>query len=256
MVERRHISNATKRGVRKRCGFGCVFCGRPFYEYDHVVPLSEGGTNDVDNITLLCHNHHGEKTRGLVSVEDVTAASGDPANLKVGATSPMKILSGAQTMAVQLGENEFASPGGKFVPLMVDGVPMLGVEVIDDHALLHLLLVDASNQVVLRVFRSEIMISAQAWDVTWQQNWLEVRASARDVMLRAQFDPSGALNVEQAQLYYNGVSIKIAEGVLTLAGQQLSVQGSSFRSPIGLAVGHLPEGTTGVAIHEPQPFRR
>src|SRR5690348_15018177 len=30
------ITEEKKRQIRKRCGFGCIFCGRPLYEYHHI----------------------------------------------------------------------------------------------------------------------------------------------------------------------------------------------------------------------------
>ena len=35
-------------------GRHCLCCGNPEIVYDHVVPLSMGGTNTIDNIQLLC----------------------------------------------------------------------------------------------------------------------------------------------------------------------------------------------------------
>ena len=31
-------------------------------EVDHIIPLSEGGTNDLDNLITRCRRHHAEKT--------------------------------------------------------------------------------------------------------------------------------------------------------------------------------------------------
>lgn len=42
--------------VGRRDGFGCAHCGNPApdLQIDHCVPLIEGGTNDLDNLQLLC----------------------------------------------------------------------------------------------------------------------------------------------------------------------------------------------------------
>lgn len=39
-----------------------VVNGSSSLEVDHVVPLSEGGTNDIDNLWLLCIDCHKRKT--------------------------------------------------------------------------------------------------------------------------------------------------------------------------------------------------
>jgi len=43
-------------------GARCAECGsRDGLEIDHVIPLSRGGTDTIDNITLLCRECHREK---------------------------------------------------------------------------------------------------------------------------------------------------------------------------------------------------
>lgn len=42
----------------------CAYCGMPLtskYDVDHVVPLSQGGSNDKDNIALACPPCNGSK---------------------------------------------------------------------------------------------------------------------------------------------------------------------------------------------------
>ena len=47
---------ATRRQVQQRDKFTCVACGaiRADHEVDHRVPLEQGGSNDLDNLQLLC----------------------------------------------------------------------------------------------------------------------------------------------------------------------------------------------------------
>lgn len=49
--------------VKRRDRGRCVMCGLPGNEVDHIVPVSEGGTWDMDNLQLLCGPHHIVKTR-------------------------------------------------------------------------------------------------------------------------------------------------------------------------------------------------
>jgi hypothetical protein len=39
--DRPPIPLPVKRLVRQQCAFGCVLCGLPLYEYDHIVPYHE-----------------------------------------------------------------------------------------------------------------------------------------------------------------------------------------------------------------------
>lgn len=57
----RTISMQTKREVYKRAQGACEFKGcteRHFLEYDHVKPVGLGGTNERDNIRLVCKAHN------------------------------------------------------------------------------------------------------------------------------------------------------------------------------------------------------
>lgn len=47
---------ATRRKVMQRDKYTCAGCGliRMDHEVDHVVPLEQGGSNDLENLQLLC----------------------------------------------------------------------------------------------------------------------------------------------------------------------------------------------------------
>jgi len=50
-----HFEKAKKMIKDKKC----IVCGfDKVIEYHHIIPYSEGGTNDVENIAVLCPNHH------------------------------------------------------------------------------------------------------------------------------------------------------------------------------------------------------
>jgi len=68
MAERPAISDPIKREVRQRCGFGCVICGVPIYDYEHMVPHTEVQEHLANNVTLLCPTHHREKQTAASSL--------------------------------------------------------------------------------------------------------------------------------------------------------------------------------------------
>lgn len=54
-----------RREVLERDGHECVFCGCPVLEstshIHHRLPLSEGGTNHIDNLESRCPKHHEDR---------------------------------------------------------------------------------------------------------------------------------------------------------------------------------------------------
>jgi 5-methylcytosine-specific restriction endonuclease McrA len=63
---RRHIPNETRRRLIARDGLRCTYvsedghrcCASAFLQIDHVHPLAKGGSDDVDNLRILCAPHN------------------------------------------------------------------------------------------------------------------------------------------------------------------------------------------------------
>ena len=77
----RYIPAEVKRSVRQRCGFGCVICGKPLYEYDHMEEWAKVRKHVAEDITLLCDQHHKEVTNKLLGRSTVRKANQNPFNL-------------------------------------------------------------------------------------------------------------------------------------------------------------------------------
>jgi Holliday junction DNA helicase RuvB subunit len=57
------IPSAVRREVWRRDGGKCARCGsRKNLEYDHIIPVSKGGSNTARNIELLCEEHNRAKS--------------------------------------------------------------------------------------------------------------------------------------------------------------------------------------------------
>ncbi len=82
MAEKRKVTAAVKKQVagkqRFMCagnvsGYACPLSGNPFdeagYEIDHIIPLSEGGSNDTSNLQALCLMCHRVKSNRAASVK-------------------------------------------------------------------------------------------------------------------------------------------------------------------------------------------
>src|SRR5687767_3922130 len=104
----RDIPDPVQRSVRQRCGFGCVVCGLPFYHYEHMLGFANVHRHAAEEITLLCHRHHGERTNGLLPIEAVRAADADPYNRRAGVSKPYDLHYGGDTCVVSIGGNTFS----------------------------------------------------------------------------------------------------------------------------------------------------
>lgn len=65
--ERPRIPESVRVEVWRRDGGQCARCGsREKLEYDHIVPISKGGSNTARNIELLCEKHNRSKSNNIV----------------------------------------------------------------------------------------------------------------------------------------------------------------------------------------------
>ena len=65
--ERPRIPESVRIEVWRRDGGKCARCGsREKLEYDHIVPISKGGSNTARNIELLCERHNRSKSNNVV----------------------------------------------------------------------------------------------------------------------------------------------------------------------------------------------
>jgi hypothetical protein len=63
--EKRNVTNAMKKVVGAKYKWKCAGCSETLdegYQVDHIKPLYQGGSNDIDNLQPLCGNCHNRKT--------------------------------------------------------------------------------------------------------------------------------------------------------------------------------------------------
>jgi 5-methylcytosine-specific restriction endonuclease McrA len=67
------IRQEKRHAIYVRDGFTCKHCGEPGKTLDHVVPRSEGGSNEASNLVTACGkcNYGRKKTPGLKAEGDI-----------------------------------------------------------------------------------------------------------------------------------------------------------------------------------------
>lgn len=64
--QRKFWTEAEKRIIASKQNYFCNICKNtlpPQWNADHIIPLMNGGTNDLDNCQILCPNCHAAKTQ-------------------------------------------------------------------------------------------------------------------------------------------------------------------------------------------------
>ncbi|REC55168.1 cell division protein, partial [Chryseobacterium piscium] len=179
--QRPPIPDPMARKIRQRCGFGCVICGCPIYEYEHMEEWAKVKRHVADEITLLCHKHHGMKTRKLLPSYIVIEANKNPYNYREGntmTTSEQLPYEGSEAIIV-LGDNTFIindkGDGTKIIPIMITGKPLIEVTLLDNRFLLNILLFDDFNNIILKIENNIICHYVGVWDIEYIANNLIIR---------------------------------------------------------------------------------
>jgi hypothetical protein len=245
------IPGPVKRAVRQECAFGCVICGLPLYEYDHIVPYAEVEEHQVANLVLLCDLHHREKTNGLLPVEDVRAAREHPANAQTGESAGYTLHYSHDSCEANIASNVYVTPQlaerALTAPLIVDDTPIVMFRMQDGHLLLTVRLFDAINELLVQIVDNELIYSVDPWDVEFQGLTLTVRAGQGDIFVRMTFDPPSRVQIDRGHIWRNGVEMTlwpdrmlVASGI-TLAGNHgtNSVLGNRTREH-SAALQHVP----------------
>lgn len=209
----REIPEPIKREVRQRCGFGCVMCGLPLYEYEHMLEFAIVKRHVADEITLLCDRHHREKTSGLLPIEAVVRANADPVNLRGGSSPPYPLHYSGGTYTVAIGGNQFTfsrnERGTAAAALTIDEAVMVGFDLVDDRMLLTLNVYDEGNDPVLQIRQNELVYSTSPWDISLVGHRLQVRAALGRFLTEIDFDVPSRVAVTRGHFLRNGVDVLV-----------------------------------------------
>lgn len=219
----RHIPEEVKLEVRKRCGFGCVSCGRGIIQYDHFAPEFVDATeHNASGITLLCGSCHDEKRHGLLSNSQVAALNADPFCLKNGNAFGRFRLTSANPV-VMLGTSEFRECK---VILEVGGERVLWFTKPDDpNEGIHLnaRFRDEFGEIIFEIKRNEWTIGDELWDVSTSGNGVVIRSRKRNYSLILRFLPPETLIIERANIGHRGTRVEIRKDGGIVGDRQNSV---------------------------------
>ena len=252
--DRPQIPSAIKREVRQRCGFGCVICGKPIFEYEHMLGWSKVKRHVASEITLLCPDHHDAKTRGFLPNEKVVTANNNPRNKQVGASKPYALEFSGTSYLIRMGyhvEVDANYKGPIAQALVIDGDPLLWLNIQDGHYLLNLLVFDSSNRLVLFIDDNELVLNAHSWDIELVGTRLRIRESLGNILFDIVFTPPSTVTIRQGYFIRNGVEVLILPEVAVVLNSRNFFQIIFRNITAGLVVGETPlrsGGSSGVRV--------
>lgn len=230
MAEKRpEIPPQIKRAVRQRCGFGCVICGLPLYEYDHMIEYSIVKEHTEENLTLLCDKHHREKTNKLLSLKQVSEANKNPYNIINGQNSPYLLNFAGTDFSIILGDVRQSvpsvNPNNDFIiPFLVNNKKLISFEIINGKLFFNLVLIDSENNLLLKIVENELVYSAEQWDVEFAGRRLKIRTGLRKIIFDMEILIPNSVQIHKAEFNCDGYWFKVENGGFTARGFNIMVK--------------------------------
>jgi len=240
-LERPPIPAELKRQVRQRCGFGCVICGSPIHEFDHIEDYASVREHSFENLVLLCPMCHRKKTKGLITKEFVRASIKN-VNTR-SRTSPDEIL--PQPYTLEIGSNiiktflgyAFLIVGFGILEIVFKGMPLINATILDNN-----------GEKAIEIKENNYTLCANTWDIEYVGATLTFRNGPREVFASITIDAEQKLiklrgNIELR----NGLKIRIGDDGIWAEEYLLARGNEIISSEAGLIITDKP-------IHHPIRF--
>lgn len=231
--ESRNIPYPIKREVRQRCGFGCVICGLPLYEYDHIVEWSETKEHEASNITLLCDKHHKEKTHELLPIEKVIEANKNPYNKQKGHSSPLALhYSKSDIIEIAIGNCNFKfqnpQDGFTLTPFSIYDHPVIQFKLDQEQLFLSLWTCNKEDKLILTIKENELVYATDSWDIEMKKRNLVLREGHGSILLGLLFKVPNKIAVKRGFLSLAGVDIIVHRDYIEVPAYEFCVSGLNF----------------------------
>ncbi|MBP1083513.1 HNH endonuclease signature motif containing protein [Bacillus capparidis] len=251
---KRKIPNQIQREVRQRCGFGCIMCGLPIYDYEHMKEWAKVKEHVAEDITLLCPQHHREKTAGRLPIELIQKHNKNPFNLRNGKSSYTPLYYQGDSCEFIIGGNTFKMDSQEFpnqmIPIMIDEIPLFSFILDKGHLLLSALVFDQFNNLILVISENRLMYSTDPWDIQFVGKTLTIREKFRKILLNITFDSPNKVIIDKARLLYNGIELLIKGDRLLVGDENQRLSRNIFRNlQCGIMIGREPQIPIGTGIY-------
>ncbi len=241
----RDIPEPLKRNIRKRCGYGCVICGKPIYEYHHIYGFKPKEVHIEDEIALLCGEHHAKVTRKLIPLEYVLKYNSLPHNKKTGTTTADRVWYALNYSLVQIGSNKIhvhLLDGIQFIPLMIEGWAFVSLIPEDGELLLSLSIFDPWRRPIVAIVKNEVVFQIEGLEMDLNHIAGEFTIKHQGQIFFQAALRSPTLFIKQAMFIWNGIVVDIHDGLVEINPGNKILSGMEYGfCPIGISCGRDPK---------------
>lgn len=157
--------------------------------------------------TLLCDQHHTEKTKELLPQDAVLKANADPHNVRVGVSTPYGLHYSGATCALRLPTCLFEGQKTELVPLLVRDQEIIAFRFVDDNLFLNCHIVRPDGEIGLLIEENELIYKTDSWDVEFVGRTLTIRNGSRNILVKIEFRPPSEVFIERLNLVYSDMRV-------------------------------------------------
>jgi len=196
----------------------------------------------ADEITLLCDQHHREKTGKLLPKEVVREANLNPYNLRKGVSKPYDFHFSGTTAEIEIGGNSFTCEdhgnGIAIAPIFIDGQPLVSLVLQDGHLLLNIVVFDEFNIPILHINNNQLLYSVEPWDIQLVGTKLTIREGHRKILIEIEFLPPDKVKINRGRFLRNGVEVLVRPTHIFVPNNGNFIKGcTALDCPGGLVIG-------------------
>ncbi len=208
-LSRSSLTEEMKAIIRKRDGFGCVICGSGLYTYEHYDPkFKDAVFHNIHGICLLCFQHQGQTTKGILSKETIALATKNPKCNQKGYANDFFDLEFPIT--VRLGNISIRAEGNKdHAILVLNGEDVIKVHKCEEEDLFQFSAVfrDRRSNPSMKIEKNEWKASVHNWDIKQIGNKLSVFNEQLDSRIVIRANPPHELIFEEVDIYGKGIKV-------------------------------------------------
>lgn len=197
----RYIPADIRRAVRKRDGYGCIFCATPIIEYEHVDPtFAEAQEHSEHAITLLCPLCHRKVTNRQISKDMVKQQMLKPAAKNAGAVGDVLYFSDSHP--------EVIFGGMRFIhceiPIQIGGENIFWFEQDDGKYLLNARFWDSKGNESLNIDCNQWVIKTDVfWDFSIIANRIYIHESEKEPAMVIKIENNNTIIIEHFKMLIN-----------------------------------------------------